>query len=146
MVEALHGFAVWIQTRRGLAEAQERNFAQALEAYLNRLGLTATGGPLRMEIACLNEGIADSHIIDLLSWLVREPIVLNVRFHPLRGGRTVVGAGQGWLHAQAGDPAVDAALLLYELRRLNASACIRVLGGYCWTSPANDQIGTALNG
>jgi hypothetical protein len=125
------GFTLWIDHRPGLSIAAETEFSRRLEDYLTERELLMNGGPLRALIWSAERSLSATDQVDLLDWLIDDPVVRAVSLSPLsRRLDRPADRDAGALRAGATDLTLIALTLLYRSRRVSAEQYLRILGGF----------------
>ena len=129
--EPLLGFTVWIQPRPGIHPSAESDFARRLDDYLSERRLSMTGAPLCLVLWSEDRSLSAVDQVDLIEWLISDPISPTVVLSPLSGQTHVVAdRGAGWLRADVTDMTLIPLTWLYSVRRISAEQYLQILGGF----------------
>jgi hypothetical protein len=130
--DALLGFSVWITPFRGATRAEFAALQRRVEDYLIERDLRDSGTPLQMLVCSDERSLSATDQVDLLVWLVTQPVVAMVEIGPLQAhvGSPGERGSQPVAVARFGDLGLVPMAWLYGTNRLNAEQFIQMLGGY----------------
>jgi hypothetical protein len=125
------GFSVRIIPCAGATEAMVRRFCHALEDYGDERELVLAGTQLLWTASSAERSLTETDQVELLDWLIDQPLVGEVALMPLTGRlvRTAAEA-DGFVRLRRSDLCTVGLTLLYRSRRLTPAMYLQVLGGF----------------
>lgn len=125
------GFTIRIEPCPGLPPALHAAFERRLEKYLAERELQMNGGPLCALIWSGERSLTATDQVDLLNWLVSQPLVRSVILSPLdRRLDRMADRDAGAIRVDILDTTLIALSLLYRTRRIGAELYLQILGGF----------------
>jgi len=125
------GFTVWIEARPRLTAAEQTAFMRRLQDYAEAHDLLLGGGPLCALIFAEDRSLTATDQVDLLDWLIGDPLVQAVAVSPLSPRlQQPAGREAGYLRVGTTDLTLIGLTLLYRNRSLPAELYLQILGGF----------------
>jgi hypothetical protein len=125
------GFTVWIEVRPRTTVAEQNAFMRRLQDHAEAQDLLLAGGPLCALVYSEDRSLTATDQVNLLDWLIDDPVVRAVAISPLSPRREGAGPREaGFLQVRATDLSLIGLTLLYRSRSLPAETYLQILGGF----------------